>query len=290
MKSVNKFFFALTASVLFGCSSMDIDYDESIESSYPSDFKISEYMELHPQIVSLQIKDYVEKFNSEQELSPEEIEADKQAFLADPAVLKMVFTCPRYAGFTEADWDASMAGTEEKVLENCKVNLRYPYMNLDAVDGEGNKSVIRVFEPEVTYDTDGKTVVSLKGYAEEEKKTEVSYSISATLTLAKKQATPVSDTLQCDTNTVHKDGKLGADDIVRVSAFNALGVADDTTWLANVPLDTTVIGYQYLMFGRDHGWPYRRCKDSEKNHPVKSEEYPVKKTYCADEKGTVREI
>ena len=59
--------------------------------------------------------------------------------------------------------------------------------------------------------------------------------------------------------------------------------------LLEVPVDTFAISYQYVLFGRSHGWPYRACKDDELDNPIQTETYPVSKFYCADG-ALIREI
>ncbi len=71
--------------------------------------------------------------------------------------------------------------------------------------------------------------------------------------------------------------------------FNFYDAKDDLTALAAVPVDTFAISSQYLVFGQAHGWAYRVCTEAEKNNPLQSEEYPMKKLYCADG-DVIREI
>ena len=71
-------FFALTA-----CSSLDVNEAEAIEGNYPDDFSAAEYMALHPELRSLQIRDYVKNYNKALELSSDAIDADVEAFSAD---------------------------------------------------------------------------------------------------------------------------------------------------------------------------------------------------------------
>ena len=75
-----------------------------------------------------------------------------------------------------------------------------------------------------------------------------------------------------------------------LAAFNFVNTTKDWEMIKAIPIDTFAISLHYVVFGELNGWAYRKCKDSEKENPVISEEYPVTKRYCADASGVVREI
>lgn len=61
--------------------------------------------------------------------------------------------------------------------------------------------------------------------------------------------------------------------------INLHGTADDTTAISNIPVDYFSIGYHFVLFGKHHGWAYRKCKDSERSNPRQcSSDASVKET------------
>lgn len=102
----------------------------------------------------------------------------------------------------------------------------------------------------------------------------------------------ISEKKDCDTCAVVLDttaGGIPSDKRRQLIKFNFHDTLDDLAALEAVPVDTFAISSQYLMFGQAHGWAYRACSDAERNNPIQSEEYPMKKLYCADG-DVVREI
>ncbi|WP_288800357.1 hypothetical protein [uncultured Fibrobacter sp.] len=180
-------FFALTA-----CSSLDVNEAEAIEGNYPDDFSAAEYMALHPELRSLQIRDYVKNYNKALELSSDAIDADVEAFSADSAALYRIFITPEYAGYSEEFW-------------------------------------------------------------------------------------------------LEIEGQISTAQLTFLKQFNFYDTLDDLTALTKIPVDTLAISFQYLVFGREHGWAYRKCSDAEKKNPIQAETYPAVKLYCDDD-GIIREI
>ena len=67
MKNFKILFSIAVASALVGCSSMAIDDEEILEGNLPADFDVNEYMELHPELKRIQIKDFIAIHNENAE-------------------------------------------------------------------------------------------------------------------------------------------------------------------------------------------------------------------------------
>ena len=111
MKNFKLLFSIAVASAFVGCSSMAIDDAEvmAVSLDLPADFNATEYMELHPELLRLQIKDYVKLRNSK--VAKELITADTAAFSADTLTMHKIAV--KYAGFTEEDWISTLLTTEK---------------------------------------------------------------------------------------------------------------------------------------------------------------------------------
>ena len=160
------------------------------EDSFPTGFSTAEYMELHPELRILQIRDYVANQNT---LYGDSLNAlgidvapikanDETTFLANNDVLKAIYTHPLMLGKTEADWNTYAA-------------------NAASADAAAQE----------------------------------------------------------DAKKVQKD----------LLKYNFVGVADDWGALQAIPVDELAISQQYLMFGKGHGWTYRKCRLDESNLPIR---------------------
>ena len=85
------------------------------------------------------------------------------------------------------------------------------------------------------------------------------------------------------------EGQISTAQLTFLKQFNFYDTLDDLTALTKIPVDTLAISFQYLVFGREHGWAYRKCSDAEKKNPIQAETYPAVKLYCDDD-GISREI
>jgi hypothetical protein len=63
MKHIRLYLTTLAAVLMAACSSMEVDDNELYAENFPKDFVDSVYMELHPELVSLQIKRFVKDNN-----------------------------------------------------------------------------------------------------------------------------------------------------------------------------------------------------------------------------------
>lgn len=285
MKNSFKYLMLLAIAALTACSSMEVDEAEAVEENFPSDFVAAEYMELHPSLRSLQVLDYVESYNDALEnISKEDIQADTTAFMEDTAQLHKIYVDPNLGGYTEELWEESWESYYEDST-SCIIETDTVSMKLDDLV---NDQVLTVYVESITYDAEG-VITEIQGYEDSAKTSAVTHVISTDLTVAKRGTVTVPDTISCETIQVEILGGLARDVVRQLKKFSFYDTLDDYEKLMEVPVDTFAISYQYVLFGRSHGWPYRACKDSEMTNPIQSESYPMTKLYCADG-NLVREI
>ena len=284
MKNSFKYLMLLAVAALTACSSMEVDEAEAVEENFPSDFVAAEYMELHPSLRSLQVRDYVDAYNDNLGLSKEEIEADTTAFMADTAQLHKIYTEPTLGGYSEELWEESWESYYEDST-SCIIETDTVSMKLDDLV---NNQVLTVYVESITYDAEG-VITEIQGYEDSAKTSAVTHVISTDLTVAKRGTVTVPDTISCETIQVEISGGLTKDVVRQLKLFSFHDTEKDYEKLLEVPVDTFAISYQYVLFGRSHGWPYRACKDDELDNPIQTETYPVSKLYCADG-ALIREI
>lgn len=284
MKNSFKYLMLLAVAALTACSSMEVDEAEAVEENFPSDFVAAEYMELHPSLRSLQVRDYVDAYNDNLGLSKEEIEADTAAFMADTAQLHKIYTEPTLGGYSEELWEESWESYYEDST-SCIIETDTVSMKLDDLV---NEQVLTVYVESITYDAEG-VITEIQGYEDSAKTSAVTHVISTDLTVAKRGTVTVPDTISCETIQVEISGGLTKDVVRQLKLFSFHDTEKDYEKLLEVPVDTFAISYQYVLFGRSHGWPYRACKDDELDNPIQTETYPVSKLYCADG-ALIREI
>jgi len=284
MKNSFKYLMLLAVAALTACSSMEVDEAEAVEENFPSDFVAAEYMELHPSLRSLQVRDYVDAYNDNLGLSKEEIEADTAAFMADTAQLHKIYTEPTLGGYSEELWEESWESYYEDST-SCIIETDTVSMKLDDLV---NDQVLTVYVESITYDAEG-VITEIQGYEDSAKTSAITHVISTDLTVAKRGTVTVPDTISCETIQVEISGGLTKDVVRQLKLFSFHDTEKDYEKLLEVPVDTFAISYQYVLFGRSHGWPYRACKDDELDNPIQTETYPVSKFYCADG-ALIREI
>ncbi len=305
MKLLNKYLISFAAVALAACSSMDIDDAEAISENFPEDFDGAVYMELHPELVSIQVRNYIADYNAsvKESLAAEAVTADADAFAADTALLHQIYATPCYGGYGEERWQDAWAPVITDSLV-CRTEKVYVQLNLwkktTVTDSTGEEKVdsttINLVAPitVVKDSADTTKFVSVTGMPKDDSTaTEpVTYEISDSVNVltGKNMGKSEMDTVGCDTIPNEKPGSLKPLEVNFLKNFNFIDSQDDWKKIKAVPIDTLAISLQYVMFGEAHGWAYRKCKDSEKNNPAIAEEYPVKKRYCADADGVVREI
>lgn len=305
MKLLNKYLISFAALAFAACSSMDIDEAESISENFPEDFDGAVYMELHPELVSIQVRNYITDYNAgvKESLAPEAVTADADAFVADTSLLHKIYATPCYGGFGETRWQEAWAPVITDSLV-CQMKEVFVQLNLwkktTVTDSAGEESVdsttFSLVAPitVVRDSADTTKFVSVTGMPKDDSTATdpVTYEISDSLDVVagKKMGTTKTDTVGCDTIPKETPGSLKPLDVNFLKNFNFIDTQDDWTKLTKVPIDTFAISLQYVMFGESHGWAYRKCKDSEKDNNPIAEEFPVTKRYCADDAGVVREI
>lgn len=87
-------------------------------------------------------------------------------------------------------------------------------------------------------------------------------------------------------------GEIPSDKRRQLKKFNFNDAPNDLEILGAVPVDTTAIRLQYVLYGQAKGLAYRLCNDSEKTNPIQMEADSASfatKHYCADG-DIVREI
>ena len=99
---------------------MDVDDEEALAGNFPADFSDAAYIQLHPELVRVQIKDFVASYNAKlsdaakangtQAVFDSTKEADIAKYAANTEMLHTIMTTTQLAGFTEADWEKDWAG------------------------------------------------------------------------------------------------------------------------------------------------------------------------------------
>lgn len=339
MKNFKYLLSVAVASALVACSSMDIDDKEALAENFPEDFADSTYLNLHPELVRIQIKDYVAKVNKSASDSvgalvdsatakcnkedadcisaakavktayDNAVTADTAAYYADTASLHKILTNPFLGGFTEADWqgawNVSFTKTDSAITKKDTILFR-----IDSVAGADTVKIMLKLRKdgdttktgEITYDaTDSAKIAKIKGYRYEYKDKKwvsddstalVEVEMTEGMSFAKKNAVETElDTIGHVIDSVAVSGGLSKDHLKVLKALNLNVTNKDFDVLKAAPIDTFAVTYQYVMFGRDHGWAYRRCTEAETANPsFDIEVYPATKLYCADENGITHEI
>lgn len=310
MKNFKLLFSAAVASALIGCSSMDVDDEEALAGNFPADFSDAAYIQLHPELVRVQIKDFVASYNSKladaakangtQAVFDSTKEADVAKYAANTEMLHTIMTTTQLAGFTEADWEKDWAGgTKDSIFASETRRDTLALAIDDSTDADAPTTTIVNFGAKkgavtgkIDYAEDGVTITAVHGYKKCDKTAcsdTVDIEITEKMSFNKKGTKAETDTLKMDTISVPTAGAISAAHMKVLNQLNFYGVDDDLTMLQSVAIDTFAISYQYVMFGRAHGWAYRPCTEAEKANPVKTEVYPATKLYC-DDNGQIREI
>ena len=110
MKYIRLYLTALTAAMMAACSSMEVDDNELNSENFPKDFSDTVYMQLHPELRSIQVRNYVKERNArlKDSLSADAYQAlydsDTTAFYTDTAKLHEIFVDAQCLNFAEEDW------------------------------------------------------------------------------------------------------------------------------------------------------------------------------------------
>jgi len=319
MKNFKILFSIAVASALVGCSSMAVDENEVLEGNLPADFDVNEYMELHPELKRIQIKDYIAQHNENAKKAAISAgastefnaakTADEAAFEADVATIHKIVTT--YAGYTEEEWNLTLQGsTKDSVV----YNITYDTLAVGVKDkADADAKFVRVWlcpdstnKGSITYEDGAISAVkafadtSCTGEAKEYSATDYEINAESDKTATGLKTRENKDTI--DVISVPVEGFVNPALIKAAKEYNFVDVSDDTLAIAAIQLDLFAISYQYSAFGQDHGWAYRRCKDGDKlgQHLyeldpetftyIETAKYPVTKLYCADANGEAVEL
>ncbi|MBR4398040.1 MAG: hypothetical protein IKT05_02490 [Fibrobacter sp.] len=310
MKNFKLLFSAAVASALIGCSSMDVDDEEALAGNFPADFSDAAYVQLHPELVRVQIKDFVASYNTKfadaakaagnQAMFDSTKEADVAKYAANTEMLHTIMVSTQLGGFTEADWEKDWAGGTKDSIFASETRKDTLILAIDDSTDAAAPTVTLVYfgakkgavTGKIDYAEDGTTITAVHGYKKCDKTSctdSLDVEITEKMSFNKKGTKVETDTLKLDTISVPTEGAISAAHMKVLNQLNFYGVDDDLTMLQSVAIDTFAITYQYVMFGKAHGWAYRACTEAEKANPVKTEVYPAAKLYC-DDNGQVREI
>ena len=347
MKNFKILLSVAASAALVACSSMAIDEEEALAENFPSDFTDAGYIQVHPELVRIQMKDYVASFNAK--LSADAIAAGNTTFSSDSAKdaasfknvymlnpetgevvadsaldavkvesLKAILLDPYLGGYTQEDWDEDWT---DKTKDSTIVKTKIDTLSLtvkDSVDKTLEKTVIVALKVKaggecvpvkkikicdtskvvgkIDFDENGK-ITALHGFSKcdattatcaEEDAVDVTLEPTNFIMKVSKTDTMTVVTENRDT-TLQVKGGISTEHWKVLNALNLANTTNDYETLKATPLDTFAISYQYVMYGRSHGWAYRPCTEAEKTHPTITESYPVKKLYC-DDNGVAREI
>lgn len=124
MKKLYQGLVVAAAMFFAACSSMDVSDAEATAENFPSDFDVAVYAQLHPVLMSLQMRDYVTDYNKTvaKGLSADEVAADKELFSSDTASLHVFYVNPKYVGFPESEWTALWGGISDSLF---KIKMDY---------------------------------------------------------------------------------------------------------------------------------------------------------------------
>lgn len=303
MKKMKKFLPLISLAALMACSSMDVSESESVAENYPDDFDVNVYMELHPELRSLQIQDYVSNYNDALDTNvytDDVITEDSTTFLADTALLHVIFTTPEYAGYSEDIWEEDWMSISVTTVDTVITPTLFDTVSvkLDSMDTDADTvvSVLTVYYPTFDLDEETNSVGTVSGYSDSDTTTAeaISYEAdSVSIIILWKYIT--RDTLEYDTTITETEeiteGSLTKAHRTLLKKFNFYDTTDDLASLETVPWDTAAFSYQFIVFGKSHGWAYRYCTDDEASNTIRgSDVYPASTYYCEDEDGIVREI
>ncbi len=337
------------ATALMGCSSMEVEEAEALTGNVPVDFDVNEYIALHPELLRIQVKEYVTNYNDKVRKAAEaageayaaafkdSVIADSLSFITNEAQIRAI--ARDYAGYNrESDslaWESSLLPTTvdsvitEKRIDTLAVGVK------SKADAEAQfvKTFLcpKAAQGSITYAEDGVTIASVVGYADRDSTCSETDAKTGKKCIAYQytcKGNPTTyDSTDYEINTKpggknpvlmtreHQDsvgvkpvtqpGFIEPNQLKAAKSFNFIDSRDDLAKLKAIEIDYFAISYQYSMFGRDHGWAYRRCKPEDNlgrylyeevvnpqtglPEEKPTAEYPVSKLYC-DENGQAREL
>ncbi|MCQ2108646.1 MAG: hypothetical protein MJZ05_07775 [Fibrobacter sp.] len=302
MKNFKLLFSVAVAAALFGCSSMEISDEEAYNENLPADFSCAEYMAIHPALRNLQIKDYVKEQNDAFETASGDAfkelkSADSAAFDANAETLKSLYLDPYIGGYTEEEWTSDMSDGERDSLIFNTVDhpLTRTVVDSSATPVAIYKLTIGTWDISTkSYTAIGAIEVDAEGVVtkvsgNDENDVLKEFDIGGKISINRQGTKDRKDTVSVDTVKVPTKGGIPVDKMKKLRSFNLFGTTEDLAALQAVPLDTFAISYQFVLFGKLHGWAYRPCTESEAAKDPVVPEYPATALYC-DDNGKTKEI
>jgi hypothetical protein len=123
MKKIKYLVWLIPVSIMMACSSMAVD--NAIETALPSDFNVTDYALINPDVVSFQvetkIKESNQKLKDKGAYSAADSIADLSAFLTDTSVIKELFDLLGYKTNDEA-WDLFISQADS-IKDTIKVDI-----------------------------------------------------------------------------------------------------------------------------------------------------------------------
>lgn len=304
MNKMHQFTIALAAAALAACSSMDLSDAEALSENFPRDFNTAEYVSLHPNLHSVEIINYVSDYNNKLKDSlgdayTELMTNDNIAFIGDTAAgvmgdtatIHKILVDTRLGGYSEQQWNDIWLSTvktkSDTVWDKRMVSCQLKPLSTDS--GVVAKSVTVVIDS-VVRDSAGK-LLTIVGKVDTTGESQVFDLTDSSYTFIQQSGKYDSTVVSVNTTETEVKGYFSNKQASYVKSFNMVGVPKETLYevLLAVPMDEFAISYQYTVFGRSHGWAYRRCTEEEKQHPIQTEVYPMQKYYC-DDNGIAKEI
>ena len=311
MKNFKLVFSTVAASLLAACSSMEVSEADAYAGNYPDDFTVAAYIQVHPELVRVQLADYVADYNSRVSASwtaagsnvDSILAADEANFTGNTEMLHKMMVDPMGAGYTEADWTRDWtSGERDSVLKIYRLDT-LTLSVADSTDESVKQKIVLAIKVgdstqkvgSVERDAESGAVTALHGYSKCDSVCSKEDTLDITMTptmLIRKigKGDTVSTLVSSKDTTIMVEGAISLEHMNSLKKLNFIDTQDDYAKLKTVPLDSLAFSYQYALYGRSHGWAYRPCTEAEKAHPVITEEYPsVTKLYC-DDNGKAREI
>lgn len=330
------------ATALMGCSSMDVEESEALAGNVPADFDVNEYIALHPELLRVQIQEYVASYNEKAKSAAtaagevysaafkDSVIADSLSFLDSVNQIRAI--ARDYAGYNrEADsiaWETSLLPTTvDSIITETRIDTLA--VGVREKSNPADTMFKKVFVcGNIKYTADGliDTIVSYEKLdsacsAMNKSKCVGVWSFSCSgdsTTYASAEyefsakaggKNPVLRTNERQDSVgvkpVEQPGFIEPNQLKAARKFNFVDSRDDLAKLKAIEIDYFAISYQYAVFGKEHGWAYRRCKPEDNlgrylYEPVvdpetgltvdkATAEYPIAKLYC-DENGQAREL
>lgn len=320
MKNFKILFSIAVASAFVGCSSMSVDEAEALEGNLPADFDVNEYIELHPELKRIQIKDFISIHNSNAEAAARSAgiytefkaakAADEAAFEQDTATIHKIVTT--YAGYSDDDWNLTLQGSSKDsiIYETTTDTLAVGVKSKTEADAKFAKVW---FCPDsanggsITLDADA-AISAVSAFADSTCTGTATDYAAADYEFNTKTDKPAEAGLKIRENKdsvgvvpVPVEGMVNPSLVKAAKEYNFVDALNDWELIATIPLDLFAISYQYSVYGQEHGWAYRRCKEGDnlgqklyELDPVTATyiataEYPMTKLYC-DDNGEPREL